>query len=74
MSAVIEAPVDLMEAIADMRFPAKADARLRRLMDQNTNGRLTPGEREELETLVELSETIGLVRAQALRVLGRTPA
>jgi hypothetical protein len=29
MSAVIEAPIELMEAIADMRFPAKADARLR---------------------------------------------
>src|SRR5581483_9347401 len=44
MSAVIEAPVELVEAIADMRFPAKADARLRWLMDQNTNGRLTPAE------------------------------
>lgn len=73
MSAVIEAPVELVEAIADMRFPAKADARLRWLMDQNTNGRLTPAEKDELESWVELSESMALVRAQALRVLGRKP-
>jgi hypothetical protein len=71
MSAVIETPVDLIESIADMRFPAKTDARLQKLMDRNTNGELTPDERTELESLVELSETISLVRAKALRVLGR---
>jgi hypothetical protein len=43
-------------------------------MDRNTNGELTPEEEEELEALVELSETIALVRAQALRLLGRKPA
>lgn len=72
MSAVIETPVDLIESIADMRFPAKTDARLQQLMDRNTNGELTPDERTELESLVELSETISLVRAKALRVLGKT--
>jgi hypothetical protein len=40
---------------------------------RNTEGTLTPGEREGLESLVELSETIALVRAQALHVLGRKP-
>jgi len=30
--------------------------------------------REELEALVELSETMSLVRARALKVLGRIPA
>jgi hypothetical protein len=43
-------------------------------MDRNTNGALTPGEREELEALVELSESIALVRAKALHLLGRKPA
>jgi hypothetical protein len=43
-------------------------------MDQNTNGRLTPGEKDELESWVELSESMALVRAQALRLLGRKPA
>jgi hypothetical protein len=42
-------------------------------MDRNTEGALTPEERQDLEVLVELSETHSLVRAQALRLLGRTP-
>jgi hypothetical protein len=73
MPAVIEAPLELVEAMADMRFPAKTDARLQFLMDRNTNGQLKPSEREDLESLVELSESLALVRAQALRLLGRNP-
>jgi hypothetical protein len=73
MSAVLEAPVTLLESVAEMRFPAKTDARMQWLMDRNTNGALTPTERDELEALVELSESISLVRAQALRILGRSP-
>jgi hypothetical protein len=69
MSAVVEAPLELVEAVADMRFPMKTDARLQLLMDKNTNGQLTTSEREELEAWVELSETLSLVRAQALRFL-----
>ncbi len=73
MSAVVETPVELVETVAAMRFPPKADARLRWLMDRNTNGQLTPAEGEELESWVELSESMALVRAQALRLLGRKP-
>jgi hypothetical protein len=71
MAAVVEAPLELVERVARMRFPAKADARMQSLMDRNTNGQLTPAEREELEALVELSESMALVRAPALRLLGR---
>ena len=74
MPAVIQTPVDLVEAIADLRFPPKSDRRLQALMDRNTEGRLTPAEREELEALVELSEMMSLVRARALHLLGRKPA
>lgn len=42
-------------------------------MDRNTEGFLTESERAELETLVELSEQLSLVRAQALQLLGRKP-
>ena len=42
-------------------------------MDLNTNGELTPREREELESLAELSETMSLFRGQALLLLGRKP-
>jgi hypothetical protein len=40
-------------------------------MDRNTEGLLTDAER--LEALVEPSETLALVRATALQLLGRAP-
>ncbi|HQU44001.1 MAG TPA: hypothetical protein PK867_14375 [Pirellulales bacterium] len=43
-------------------------------MDRNTEGELTERERDDLEALVELSETLSLVRAEALHLLGRKPA
>lgn len=73
MPAVVETPVEFVESLAALRLPAKTDAHLQRLMDRNTNGLLTPAEREELEALAELSETMALFRAQALRLLGRKP-
>jgi len=73
MSAIVEAPRGLIESVAGMRFPAKTDERMTWLMDRNTDGQLTGTERDELESLAQLSESIALVRAQALRVLGRSP-
>ena len=73
MSTVIEAPREMVEAVANLRLPLKTDQRLQSLMDRNTNGGLTSEEQNDLESLVELSETIAIVRAQALHVLGRTP-
>ncbi len=73
LAQIIEAPLELVETVADLRLPLKADLDLQRLMDRNNEGELTSGEREELEALVELSETISLVRAQALQLLGRKP-
>ena len=72
MSAVIQAPREMIEAVAGLRLPAKADHRLQDLMDRNNEGTLTPAEREDLEAFVELSETISLVRAKALQLLGQT--
>ena len=61
------------ESVAGLLFPAKADSRLRLLMHRNNEGLLTPDQREELESLVELSESLALIRAKALHLLGRTP-
>ena len=71
---MIETPLELVASVADFRFPPKIDAHLQTLMDRNTEGQLSAAEREELEALVELSETISLLRVQALRALGRTEA
>ena len=73
MSSVVEAPREMMEAVASLRFPQRADRRLQTLMDRNNDGALTHAEKEELEALVELSETLALVRAQAIQILGRRP-
>jgi hypothetical protein len=39
-------------------------------MDCNNEGCLTAGERDELEVLVELSQTLSLLRAEAWQILG----
>jgi hypothetical protein len=73
MPAVISAPLEMIETVAELRLPPKVDRRLQQLMDRNNEGALSPIEREDLEVFVELSETISLVRAQALQLLGRKP-
>jgi len=65
--------IEMVEAVADLHLPPRADQRLQDLMDRNNNGALTPEEREQLEALVELSEAIAIVRAQALHLLKRSP-
>jgi len=42
-------------------------------MDRNNEGLLQGSETAELEALVELSEQISLVRAEALQILGKQP-
>jgi hypothetical protein len=69
----VEAPLEFVESLAALRFPVKTDTHLQQLMDRNTEGALSEAEREELEALVELSERMALLRAQALRLLGRKP-
>ncbi len=63
----------MVETVAALRLPPKADQYLQSLMTRNNDGQLTTQELEEFEALVELSETMALVRAQALTVLGRFP-
>jgi hypothetical protein len=74
MNAVISAPLQMVEAVAALHLPVVSDQRMQVLMDRNNDGALTAEERQELESLVELSETISLVRADALAVLGRKPS
>ena len=71
--STVSAPLDWVESLTMLRFPAKTDRRLQDLMDRNTEGTLTNAERLDLESLVELSEELSLVRATALQLLGRKP-
>jgi hypothetical protein len=70
---VVSAPVDWVELVSELKLPAKSNRRLQYLMDRNNEGQLTPDERAELESLVEVSQSMSLVRAKALHLLGRTP-
>jgi hypothetical protein len=72
--SIIKVPLDFVEAVADLRLPPKADRRLQHLMDRNTDGRLSESERAELESLVEVGESLSLLRARALHLLGPRPA
>ena len=74
MTAMLETPRELVQSIAEVRLTAKADALIQSLMDRNNEGRLVEREREELEALVELSESLSLLRARAMVALGRRPA
>ena len=73
MSSTIDAPLEWVEAVGNLRLPPKADQRMQELMDRNNEGLLTETERSDLESLVELSERISLLRAEALQLLGRKP-
>ena len=73
MNSTIAAPIDWIESVGNLRFPSKADRRLQELMDRNNEGLLQNSEREDLEALVELSEQLSLVRAEALQILGKKP-
>ena len=74
MGATVAAPVEWVESVGELRLPSRANERLQQLMERNTEGLLTDAERTEFEALVELSEQLSLVRAQALYLLGRMPS
>jgi hypothetical protein len=58
---------DWFNAVSDMRLPPAVDGRMRELMDRNNEGQLSAAERAELRSLVEASETISLLKAEALK-------
>lgn len=70
----ISAPTEWIASISELKFPASTDHRIQVLMDRNNEGRLDAEERQELEALVDMSEELSLLRAQALRLLNRSAA
>ncbi|HTK74585.1 MAG TPA: hypothetical protein VL371_04955 [Gemmataceae bacterium] len=64
---------EILEKAAGLRLPPELDQRLQVLMDRNNEGALSADEREELECLVDCSETMSLIRAMALKRLRDLP-
>jgi len=71
MGPTITAPIQWVENIGQLCLPSKADGRLQDLMDRNNEGQLSSAEHSEMEALVEMSQQLSLVRAEALSLLGR---
>ncbi|MDA0921390.1 MAG: hypothetical protein O2983_12920 [Planctomycetota bacterium] len=72
--STISASPEWVESVSQLRLPERTDRRMQELMDRNNEGQLSETERDELESLVEMSESLSLIRAEALRLLGRRPA
>ena len=73
MPKSILTPVGFVESVAHLRLPPWADSRLQELMDANNEGRLSEPEREDLSSLVEWTESLSLLKAQAFSILGTRP-
>ena len=73
MDTTVNAPLEWVESITMLRLPQHADQRLQDLMDRNNEGNLTEQEKADLASLAEMSEQLSLLRAEALRLLGRKP-
>jgi len=71
--STIDAPLEWVENVGNLRLPPRANQRLQELMDRNNEDLLSDTERADLESLVELSERLSLVRAEAIHLLGRKP-
>ena len=69
MDRTVDVPLDLLEEIANLEFPASTQEALARLMDKNNEGRLSAEEREELRALVDLNERVSLLKGRAKLLL-----
>ena len=74
MIATIPAPETWIRSIGDLRLPPETDSHLQKLMERNNDGLLQPSEKEELSALAAWSEEVSLLRAEALQLLGESPA
>ena len=72
MDTIIASP-EWVESVSRLEFPNQTNIRMQWLMSRNNEGLLSETERQELGSLVEMSESISIVRAEALRLLGRQP-
>lgn len=70
MSRTVEIPVEFLEEMAHLEFPASTQQALSRLMDKNNEGKLSQDEREELRALVDLNERVSLLKGRAKLLLG----
>lgn len=62
-----------LKEIAMFTFPVPVQVRLERLMERNNEGELTPDEREELRSLVNLNELVSILKGWTQLLLRFAP-
>ena len=70
----VAASEEWVESVSTLRLPDWADDLLQKLMDANNEGRLSSEQRCQLASLAEWSESLSIMRAEALKLLDRKPA
>ena len=73
MKPLIEVPREMIETVAALQLPLKAEQRLQFLLNQKRNALLTYEEHKTLSALKELSQRLSAVRAPAIQLLARNP-
>jgi hypothetical protein len=62
-------PPEVARSILEWKFSARSVAKINRLAERNRRGKITEGEREELERYVRVGSLINLAQAKARRSL-----
>lgn len=62
---------ELARAIVDLTADEETQSRYDLLAEKNTEGQLTPAEREELESLVRVNTLLGVLKVEAKSVLAK---
>ena len=72
MSQTVEIPAEFLEEIAEYQFPPSVQDRITTLMDKITEDQLSEDEQKELQALVELSESVAIIKGRARLLLRQT--
>jgi len=62
---------ELARAIVNLTADEETQSRYDLLAEKNTEGQLTPAEREELESLVRVNTLLGVLKVEAKSVLAK---
>lgn len=62
---------ELARAIVNLTADEETQSRYDLLAEKNTEGQLTPAEREELESLVRVNTLLGILKVEAKAVLAK---
>lgn len=65
---------EVARQLVDLRADPALQERIDTLADRNTEGQLTPEEREEYETYVRASRFIAVLQAKARKLLAQPPS